>query len=355
MNVADILQAHRIDLGDHKTTCPKCSSERQKAHQKVKCLSIKIDDKGVCWNCHHCGWVGPEKGNGSDSQFRATHDYHDADGRYLYTKVRYHKGHDPKCRLARRNGAGSDSGTGQQPRALYRLPEVLAAIKAGRTIVVVEGESDADALWAIGVPATCSRDGAAKPGQKPKWLLQDSDQLRGAKGIVVLGDHDPAGYAHQEATARLTAGVVPSVRILKLAEHWPECPDGGDVSDWLKAGHTHDELTAMINAAPEYEFEVNLAIPAIKMKRNNNLKPRKAASPLKQGFCSRSRKVSTSSTRQMKSATPTSLSITIARRGRSAAERSVVGSYEVIMSTRRSTRFRGGPIGSKHHRGTGQA
>src|SRR5262249_58039138 len=30
------------------------------------------------------------------------------------------------------------------------------------------------------------------------------------------------------------------VRLLKLAEHWPHCPDGGDVSDWLDAGEDGD-------------------------------------------------------------------------------------------------------------------
>ena len=34
----------------------------------------------------------------------------------------------------------------EDSRVLYRLPEVLAAIAAGETIAIVDGESDADAL-----------------------------------------------------------------------------------------------------------------------------------------------------------------------------------------------------------------
>ena len=29
-------------------------------HKKIRCLSVKIDDKGVVWNCHHCTWSGSE-------------------------------------------------------------------------------------------------------------------------------------------------------------------------------------------------------------------------------------------------------------------------------------------------------
>jgi hypothetical protein len=240
--------------GNHAAICPQCSSRRKKPHQKIKCLGVKIDDKGACWNCSHCGWSGPERGATSSAdgeRYRATHDYHDASGQYLYTKVRYPDGHDPKCRLRRRNGRGGwlGWGIGGKPRVLYRLPEVLAAVAAGKTIALVEGESDADALWKVGVPATCSRDGAAAISQRPKWLPEDSEQLRGAD-VVVLGDHDPPGYAHQNATAQACAGVARRVRVLKLADHWPNCPEGGDVRAWLAAGHTQEELAALMAKAP---------------------------------------------------------------------------------------------------------
>lgn len=257
--IEDLLRQHNINLnstqaGQHYAICPQCTHQRKPQHQKQQKLSVKIDGSGVCWNCAHCGWSGPPKGsnNGHDN-FRATHDYKDASGQYLYTKVRYPKGHDPKCLLARRNGKSWQWGTAKAARVLYRLPDVLAAIAEGKTIAVAEGESDVDALWAAGVPATCSRDGAAMAGQKSKWLKADSERLRKAKEVVVLGDHDDAGYAHQQVTAKLTAAVGPRVRVLRLADHWPNCPQGGDVRDWLEAGHTREELLALMEKAPEYQ------------------------------------------------------------------------------------------------------
>ena len=278
--VEELLRAHDIHLrdarpGNHATTCPHCSAGRKK--KGTRCLGVKIDDEGVCWSCAHCGWSGPPRGNGRDDDYRATHDYHDAEGRYLYTKVRYPRGHDPKCRLRRRNGNGGwlGWGTGGAPRVLYRLPEVLTAIAAGKTIAVAEGESDADALWAVGIPATCSRDGAPpvtpeKPSPKSKWLAEDSEQLRGAN-IVVLGDHDPPGHFHQDATALACVGVARRVRVLRLADHWSECPEGGDVSDWLAAGHAAEELLALMAAAPDLEAPTDGPAPEPEPRRASSL------------------------------------------------------------------------------------
>src|SRR5262249_15831455 len=110
--------------------------------------------------------------------------------------------------------------------------------------------------WSIGIPATCNAHGAADPtkNQKPKWKAEHSEQLRGAD-IVVIPDHDPAGYAHADATCEASRGIAKSVPRPVRHEPWPECPKGGDVSDWLDAGHTREELDALIASAPESEPE----------------------------------------------------------------------------------------------------
>jgi hypothetical protein len=43
--------------GRYYTTCPKCSHNRQKAHQKLKCLGVTIGSDGVHAGCNHCGWT----------------------------------------------------------------------------------------------------------------------------------------------------------------------------------------------------------------------------------------------------------------------------------------------------------
>jgi hypothetical protein len=137
---------------------------------------------------------------------------------------------------------------------------VQEAIANGHSIASVEGESDADAMWAIGIPATCSPHGAAatrdKNGNpiqyKPKWMKVHSEQLEGAD-IVVLNDNDEQGYKHADATCRCSLGVAKSVRRLDIKTIWPDVPHNGDVKDWLtKAGGTREKLDPLMAAAPLY-------------------------------------------------------------------------------------------------------
>src|SRR5262249_34697474 len=188
------------------------------------------------------------KSNGAGGDFAATYDYPG------YQKVRYPKGHKPRFRIRHREGAGWKWGAGgADTSVLYRKDEIEEAIASGRTIFGVEGEKDADRLWSIGIPATCNSQGAHDPtkNQQPQWRAEHSAQLRGAD-LVVIPDNDPAGYVHADATCEASLGIAKRVRRLVLREHWPDCPKGGDISDWLDAGHTREELDALIQQAPDY-------------------------------------------------------------------------------------------------------
>src|SRR5580704_14368105 len=90
-DIHSVLRENHIDdvpttIGLHTTTCPQCSHNRKEAHQKLKCLSVKIDADGACFNCHHCGWSGGLIGG---KTFTAVYDYSDADGKLLFQKLRY--------------------------------------------------------------------------------------------------------------------------------------------------------------------------------------------------------------------------------------------------------------------------
>jgi len=262
-NVAEILQDVGIKLsstapGKYSATCPQCSAQRQPHHRRIKCLGVKIDEQGVCWRCNHCEWSGPAKGstNSHAGGFAATYDYRDADGVARFQKVRYPEGHEPRFRMRRPDGAGGwiwDT-KGVNTKLLYRIDEVNEAIALGHDIAVAEGEKDVDRLWSIGIPATCNPHGAHDPlkQQKPKWYREHSEQLRGAS-IIVLNDNDPPGRAHADVVSRTSLGIAKRVQRLDLKPHWPDIPNGGDISDWLDAGHTREELDALMEAAPNYD------------------------------------------------------------------------------------------------------
>jgi rubredoxin len=65
VDVSKVLREEKIELrsikfGNQYALCPQCSHTRKGAHKKLKCLSVKIDASGVCWNCKNCQWVGSE-------------------------------------------------------------------------------------------------------------------------------------------------------------------------------------------------------------------------------------------------------------------------------------------------------
>ena len=179
-------------------------------------------------------------------QVTATYDSVDAHGTLLFQVQRLEPGFhgrakDFRPRRPTGRGGGLTNLTGV-PRVLYHLPEVLAAVAAGQSLYLPEGEQDADRLRALGLTATTNAGGAAK------WEPPYTETLRGAH-VVILQDNAPPGHKH---TARLTqelAGVVASLKVVAF----PELPAQGDVSDWLALGHPRDELDARVAATPWWE------------------------------------------------------------------------------------------------------
>jgi hypothetical protein len=246
--VADILHAHSIRPpssapGRYYTTCPQCSHKREQSHRKLKCLGITINDAAAKWGCNHCGWTGGETCNGKANgyahadPFIAIYDYTDEAGEILFQVCRKP---DKQFPQRRPDGKGGwEWNTSGVRKVLYRLPELIEAIASDYRILIVEGEKDVENLRRINVAATCNPGGASKPGQQPKWRPEFSELLRDAD-IVIVPDNDEPGRAHADAIARMSAGIASRIRILDLAQHWQECPKGGDVSDWLKAGYARE-------------------------------------------------------------------------------------------------------------------
>ncbi|MPZ39843.1 MAG: AAA family ATPase [Rhizobiales bacterium] len=267
MTVDEVLRANKIVLpstapGRYYTTCPQCSQTRKKA--KAPCLGVTVDEAGAHWGCSHCNWTGGGKSNGAASReprgdkYIAIYDYTDEGGATLFQVCRTA---DKQFPQRKPDGKGGWTwGTAGVRKVLYRLPELLEAIAAENTILLVEGERDANNLRRIGIPATCNPGGASKPGQRPKWRSEYSTTLQGAD-IVIIPDNDEPGRAHAEAVAGMCNGVAARVRVLDIARHWPECPKGGDVSDWLSAGHTREQLDALIEATPDYCSTTSVEAP----------------------------------------------------------------------------------------------
>ena len=185
---------------------------------------------------------GPADANGHALQRRrivATYEYRSSEGNVVFQGVRF----DPKDFAQRRpDGTGSYTwGLDGVGRVLYRLPELLAA-NLDETVYLPEGEKDVDWLAKLGLVATTNPQGAGK------WRNEYTATLKG-RHVAILPDNDQAGRKHAEKVAGALYGEATSVKVVEL----PSLPEGGDVSDWLDAGNSVDELLRIVDETPEWE------------------------------------------------------------------------------------------------------
>jgi len=124
------------------------------------------------------------------------------------------------------------TGLGNVQRAsipIYRYADVQKAIANDGYIFIVDGESCADALWALGLAATTSIGGAGK------WRMTDTSDLQGAK-VVICPDRDIPGI---EDAAKISQHFPGAQWLYCYPDSWawdnlPKS-QGLDVRDWIEA------------------------------------------------------------------------------------------------------------------------
>jgi hypothetical protein len=163
--------------------------------------------------------------------------YKKADGTpYLRVKRSAHK----EFSQQHWNGSTWLSGAPDGPRIPYRLPEILSA--EHDDIFIVEGEKDADNLAALGTFATTNSGGANN------WSPDLNPFFKG-KQVFILPDNDGPGRDHCTKVIQNLFGVAKEIRVINL----PGLAGKGDVSDWLEAGGTADQLAELMRLAPRVE------------------------------------------------------------------------------------------------------
>lgn len=120
-------------------------------------------------------------------------------------------------------------------RILYRLPQVLEAVREGRTIWLVEGEKDVHTLLDLGEVATTMPMGAGK------WKDEYSEALSGAT-VKIVADKDDAGRQH----ARDVREELESFGCTCIT--FEAAGTGKDISDHIAAGYGLEDL---LETAPE--------------------------------------------------------------------------------------------------------
>ena len=196
--------------------------------------------------------------NGGGGPILATYPYHDESGAILFEVVRFDTA-DPKHRFSQRRPDGKGGVIWDIKgvrRVLYRLPELIAAVKAGQRVYICEGERDSNTAVALGCVAT------TMPGGVGKWRTEYDKFFRGGD-VVVVSDNDPQAKDPNTGKPQFHPNGKPVLpgqdhaanvvrRMLKVAAHvrtiiFPQ----KDLTLWRDAGGTRAALDALTEAAPD--------------------------------------------------------------------------------------------------------
>lgn len=128
---------------------------------------------------------------------------------------------------------------------LYRFDELREEMAQDeserRTVYIVEGEKDADNMASWGLVTTTNSGGAKH------WLPWMAEEFRDADVVLVL-DNDKAGRERETKLGIALRPIVKSLRALWWPDHWPGCPDKGDVTDWIEKGEgTLDKFFGIVD------------------------------------------------------------------------------------------------------------
>jgi hypothetical protein len=200
----------------------------------------------------------PARPNGGGKPILATYPYHDEQRVLLFEVLRFDTT-DPAERFRQRQPDGKGGWIWNVKgvrRVLYRLPDLIEATKAQQRVLVCEGEKDANTAVKLGYAATTA------PGGVNKWK-KEFDALFSGADVVVLSDNDPQlkdpktgklqfhpdgrpvfpGQDHAARIAKHLRKVAAHVRIVMFPQK--------DLSDWVAAGGTREQLDALIEQTPD--------------------------------------------------------------------------------------------------------
>lgn len=270
---------HGRNSGNVKVLCPKCSHKRR--NKREPCLSVNLS-KNV-WQCHHCGWHGPEPGYAKERRGLTT-SVSPVNSAPLTGEERekpkvYRKPEPPQVANAQDdmyaffetrgisrqtvNAYGVYQGfyttkndkkiksicipyyrDGELINIKYRLPQKRFIMETGAelamynldrvqgvdTVIVVEGEMDVLALAEAGYTNVISTPNGAPPVEADiesaslEYLRSAEKVFARARKVILAGDSDEPGRRLMDEFAR-RIGKGKCWRV-----EWPEgCKDANDV------------------------------------------------------------------------------------------------------------------------------
>lgn len=115
----------------------------------------------------------------------------------------------------------------------YRIDEV-EAYGTGKWVMPVEGEPCVEVARSLSVVSFTLQGSEWTEGSLTRAMLQCKSA--GVTGVVYFPDHDDTGYKKAQSMAEAAAKAQLPFILLDPTLVWSECPQKGDIADWVKWG-----------------------------------------------------------------------------------------------------------------------
>lgn len=170
--------------------------------------------------------------------------YTDENGRYLFTKIRFEgekantgeRGKEIRYITVNEVTDSYEYRKGAKGACLYNLQRFLQTVREGFPVFYVEGEKDVETLRKMGYTATTA-------GGAADWKKELAKYFTGAR-LVILPDNDDPGKKLADRVKRDVRNYAYTIKVVMTSSD-----PGGDVTDFLNAGHTKEDFQQLTKKA----------------------------------------------------------------------------------------------------------
>lgn len=181
--------------------------------------------------------------------------YEDENKKPLYRQVRYYRDGNKNYYSERFEDGKWKKGLKDVKRVLYKLSQVIEAVKKAEKVYFVEGEKDVETLIKKGKIATTIAGGANQ-----KWQDSYTEHLKGAD-IIIIPDNDKPGQEFAAKVVDSLTGHANTVKLIDLTKKWPDLKEKGDITDVFEMVNNDKEVLEKLD---ELERETSIHVKQAK-------------------------------------------------------------------------------------------
>ncbi len=160
--------------------------------------------------------------------------------RYQWDDETKAKGYDKTIRPWHLDNGRLKMGKGEETWLPYRIDEAVA-FGQNKWILGVEGEDGVEDARSLGIPTITWQGGSWGEADLETGLtiLKNGN----VQGMIFISDNDETGEKKAQALLEVSGKVDFPVLVIPASKLWNECPEKGDISDWIQWGKSQGMTT----------------------------------------------------------------------------------------------------------------